>query len=316
MLILIIFGVHSCQTSAHVSSLKDYASNVSSVIQQSDHTGSQLFGQISGGGGANATALQSQINQTSATASSQLSHAKGLGVPDEMRQAQQNLLLALQMRRDGIADIAQRIQPALGKSTNNDALSAMAVDMARFYASDVVYKGYTTNQIAEALHGAGISVGGTDGVQIEPGQFLPDIQWLTPSFIAGKLGAQTPAAGAKPTPGTHGHTLDSVSAGGATLQSGSTNSLTASPPPTFTLNLTNRGQNTEHNVICKVTVSGTSDSGQTTIPQTAANQATTCNVQLRAAPPAGSYTLTATVQPVSGEKNTANNTQSFPVTFK
>ena len=33
-------------------------------------------------------------------------------------------------------------------------------------------------------------------------------------------------------------------------------------------------------------------------------------------PPAGSYTVTATVEPVPGEKNTANNTLTFPVTFQ
>jgi hypothetical protein len=317
VLILLVFGIHGCQISARNSSLKAYANNVSSLIQQSDQTGAQLFGQLSGGGGtANATALQNQINQTSVSANSELSHAKGLDVPDEMRQADQNLLLTLEMRRDGIADTAEHIQQALGTSTNKDAINAIAADMARFYASDVVYKGYTTTRIAAALHAAGIGVGGNNGVQIEPGQFLPDIQWLTPTFIAGKLGAQSPTPAGKPAPGLHGHSLDSVSVAGTTLQSGSTNTIPRSPAPSFMLNLTNGGQNTERNVICKVTISGASVSGQTTIPQTTAGQSTTCTVQLGSAPPAGSYTVTATVQPVPGEKNTANNTLSFPVTFQ
>ena len=37
---------------------------------------------------------------------------------------------------------------------------------------------------------------------------------------------------------------------------------------------------------------------------------------LSASPSPGSYTLTATIQPVPGEKNTANNTLTFPVTFQ
>jgi len=317
VLILLVVGIRGCQVSARNSSLKDYANNVSSLIQQSNQTGTQLFGQLSGGGGrANATALQNQINQTSVSADSELSHGKGLDVPDEMRPAHQNFLLTLQMRRDGIADTAAHIQQALGTSTNQDAINAIAVDMARFYASDVVYKGYTTTRIVAALHAAGIAVGGGNGVQIEPGQFLPDIQWLTPAFIAGKLGAQSSTPSGKPAPGLHGHSLDSVSAGGTTLQSGSTNTIPRSPAPSFTLNLTNSGQNTERNVVCKVTISGASVSGQTTIPQTTAGQSTSCTVQLSSAPPAGSYTVTATVEPVPGEKNTANNTLSFPVTFQ
>ena len=54
-----------------------------------------------------------------------------------------------------------------------------AADMARFYASDVLYKGYTLPSIAGALHAAGITVGGPDGEQLDAGQFLPDVQWVT-----------------------------------------------------------------------------------------------------------------------------------------
>ncbi len=319
VLVLIVLGVHSCQVSARNSALKDYANSVSSNVAQSNQTGAQLFRQLSAGGaGGNGTALQTQINQTRLRADNDLSRAKGLSVPDEMRSAHQNLLLTLQMRRDGIANIAQEIQPALGTSTSKDAVNAIASNMARFYASDVVYKGYTTPLIAAALNSAGIGVGGTNGVQIEGGQFVPDVQWLLPSFVATKLGAQAAAAtnGGKATPGLHGHSLDSVSVAGTTLQTGSTNTLTANPPPKFTLSFTNTGQNTEHNVICKVSVSGTSASGQTTVPQTTAGQSTTCDVPLSSAPAPGTYTVTATVQPVLGEKNAANNTLSFPVTFQ
>jgi hypothetical protein len=318
VLILIVLGVHSCQISSRNSGLENYATNISSLIKQSNQTGSQLFAELSAGGAANnVQTLVNQINETRVNADNELSRAKSLDLPDEMKPAQQNLLLALQMRRDGIADIAGNIQQALGNSTNKDAINAIAVDMAKFYTSDVVYKGYTAPPIASALHTAGLAVGGANGVTIEGGQFVPDLQWLTPAFVAAKLGAQLPAAsGGKVAPGLHGHSLDSVSVGGTTLQTGSTNTIPASPTPSFTLNITNGGQNTEHNVTCKVTVSGTSISGQTVIPQTTAGQSTTCQVPLGSAPPAGNYNVTATVAPVPGEKNTANNALTFPVSFQ
>ncbi len=317
VVILIVLGVHSCQISARNSSLRDYANNVSSLIQQSNQTGAQLFSQLSGGGSAsNVTTLQNQINETRVNADTELNHAQGLDVPDEMKGAQQNFLLTLQMRRDGVARIAGSIQQALGTSTSKDAINAVATDMARFYASDVVYKGYTTPLIAGALHSAGIAVGGANGVTIEGGQFLPDLGWLTPSFVATKLGTRLPSSSGKPAPGLHGHSLDSVSVGGTALQTGSTNTIPANPAPTFTLTLTNGGQNTEHNVVCKVTVGGTNVSGQTVIPQTTAGQQTTCQVPLSSPPTPGTYTVTANVAPVPGEKNVANNSQSFPVTFQ
>ncbi len=318
VLILIVLGVHSCQISQRNSALKDYNNSVSSIMQQSVNTGKTLFGQLTSGS-SNATALQNQINEDRVQADAQLQKAQGLSAPDEMKAAQQDVVLSLQQRRDGIADTAKQIQPALGQSTRQDAINAIAVDMARFYSSDIVYKLYAAPLIAGAFNAAGIAVGGANGQVIYGGQFLPDVQWVLPSFIASQLHVSLPSSGSstggKPAPGTHGHSLDSVSVGGNTLQA-SGNTLQSNPTPTFTLNFTNGGTNTEHNVLCKVSLSNTSVTGQTTVPQTTPGQSASCNVQLGSAPSPGSYTLTATIGTVPGEKNASNNTLSFPVTFQ
>jgi len=318
VLILIVLGVRSCQVSARNSSLKDYANNVSSLNQQSVQTGQQFFNQLSAGTkSGNGTALQNQLNETRLQADNQLTKARGLDTPDEMKAAQSNFVLTMEMRRNGIAGVASEIQQALGTTTSKDAVSAIAAQMAQFYSSDVVYKDYTTPLISGALKSAGIAVGGDNGISIDSHQFLPDIQWLTPTFVASKLGAQaaTTTTG-KPAPGVHGHSLDSVSVGGTTLQTGSTNTIPANQAPTVTLNFTNGGTNNEKNVVCKVSLSGTSDSGQTIVPQTSAGQSSSCQVTLPSAPPAGNYTMTAQVAPVPGETNSANNTQTFPITVQ
>lgn len=319
VVILIAVGVHSCQVSQANSALRDYSDSVASIVRASNQTGQQFFTVLSSGQGAgNATNLQSQLDEARLSAENQLSRAAGLSVPDPVKGAHQDLLLALQMRRDGIGDVAAQIQPALQSSTATDAVNQIAADMARFYASDVIYKSYSLPAIVGALHNAGIAVGGTNGEPVEGGQFLPDVQWLTPSFVATQLHASaTPSAkGGKVAPGTHGHSLDSVSVGGTTLQSGSTNTIPANPAPTFTLTITNSGQNNETGVVCKITLSNSNISGSTTLPQTTAGQQTTCQVPLSSAPSPGSYTVTATVEPVPGEKNATNNTQTFPVTFQ
>jgi hypothetical protein len=319
VVILIAVGVHSCQVSQRNSSLRNYSDSVASIIRASNQTGQQFFNVLSSGQGASSGAnLQSQIDEARLSAENQLNRAAGLDVPDEARTAQEDVLLALQMRRDGIAEIAKQIQPALQPSTATDAVNQIAADMARFYASDVVYKSYSLPAIVAALHNAGIAVGGTSGEPVEGGQFLPDLQWLTPTFVASSLHTTVSSGNksGKVTPGTHGHELNSVSAGGTTLQSGSTNTIPASPTPTFTLTFTNSGSNNESNVVCKVSLSSGGPSGQTTVPQTQAGQQGTCQVPLSTAPKAGSYTLTATIEPVPGEHNTSNNTQTFPVTFQ
>jgi hypothetical protein len=317
-IILIAVLVNSCETSARNSALKDYNNSVASLNARSVQTGANFFKALAGGT-SDPTSLQTSLSQAANDGLSELNNAKGLSVPDEVKGAQQQFVSALQMRKDGMSNIANQVQPALQSTTSKDAVNTIAAEMARFYASDVLYKDYTVPQIVGALRAAGITVGGLGGQQLNSSQFLPSIDWLDPQHVATALHVSLPSSSGQPqtiAPGLHGHALNSVSVGGSTLQTGSANSIPASPAPTFTLNFTNTGQNTETNVKCRVTVSGTSVSGQTIVPQTTAGESTSCQVTLSAPPPKGSHNVTAEIVPVPGEKNTANNSLTFPVTFQ
>ena len=154
-LILIVLGVHSCQVSARNSSLKDYANNVASINQESMQTGQQFFNQLSRRNGSRATRTDApepaQRDPRSAPTTS-LATARRTRCPRRDEGGAVELRCSRwQMRRDGIADIAPQIQPALGTTTSKDAVNAIAAEMARFYASDVVYKDYTAPLIAGAL---------------------------------------------------------------------------------------------------------------------------------------------------------------------
>jgi hypothetical protein len=316
-IILIAVLVNSCEVSARNSALKDYNNSVASLNAQSVNTGNSFFGALSGGT-SDPTSLQTSLNQSWSDATKQVDKAKSLSVPDEVKSAQSNFVLALQMRADGIHNIAQQVQPALQSQTAQQAVNTIAAEMAKFYASDVLYKNYTVPQIIGALRAAGITVGGLGGQQINSAQFLPSIDWLNPQTVANQLHVTLPSTKSnKPiAPGLHGHQLNSVSVGGTQLQTGSTNAIPASPAPTFTLSFANTGQNTETNVKCKVTIAGSKVSGQTNVPQTTAGQSTQCTVTLNGIPPKGSQQLTATIVPVPGEKTTSNNSLTFPADFQ
>jgi hypothetical protein len=321
VVILVALGVHSCQVSQRNSALKSYSNDVSSVITDSNNTGTQLFKILSSGvSSASGTSVYNSITQTLSQARKQLATARGFSVPDQVKVANQNLLLALQMRVDALTNIAKQIQPALGNSASKDAVYAIAAEIARLYSSDVVYKDYTTKEIAAALHGAGIAVGSPNGQSIAGGQFVPDVSWVTPTFLANELHVTLPQSSnngnGKFVPGLHGHILNSVSVAGTTLQTGSPNPIAASPAPKFTLSFTNGGHFNEFNVVCKVTISGTSDGGQTTVPETFAGKSATCTVPLKSVPSTGTATVVATIEPVQGETNIADNTLSYPVTFQ
>jgi hypothetical protein len=314
-IVLIAVLVNSCEASARNSALKDYNNSVASINAQSVSNGQSFFGLLSGSK-SSPTALQTSLYAAARQAATQLKNAKGLNVPDEVKSAQTIFLQALQLRADGISNISSEVPPALQSQTSQGAVNSIAADMARFYASDVLYKDYTVPEVIGALRAAGIAVGGLGGEQVNSSQFLPSISWLQPSYVAAKLNATLPASSKPVAPGEHGHALNSVTYAGTTLQPGGTATIPASPAPTFTLNFANSGSNVETGVVCKVTIKGSSVSGQTVVSKTDPGQSYSCNVTLNGSPPTGSQTVTAEIVPVPGEKNTANNFQSFTIDFQ
>jgi archaellum component FlaF (FlaF/FlaG flagellin family) len=317
VVILIVLGVQSCTASQASSALRSYSDNVNSLVNASNQTGDRFFTLLSSGSGSsNATNLESQVEATRLAAVNQLRRARGLSAPSQVAQAQRDLVLTMQMRRDGIGNIARQLEPALQGSSPSAAVYLIAAEMARLYASDVVYKDYSLPMIERALRNAGITYGGINGLPVDTGQFVPNIQWLTPSYVAAQLHSTAPTnANAKPAPGIHGHELDSCSVGGTALTSGAATSLPAGSPPTLTCTVTNDGQNTETNVVVRATLGGTSITGQAIISQTQPGQTYTVQVPLSPAPPAGTYSLTVRVERVPGETTLTHNAKTFPVTF-
>jgi hypothetical protein len=315
VVILIALGVHSCQVSATESALKDYTNHVSSLITQSNATGKQLFGQLTPSGGqGNGTAVQTQINGTLGQAQNELQSAESYGAPDAVKNANANFVLALKMRADGIRNIAGEIQPALGNQTSQSAVNTIAGEMARFYGSDVLYKDYAAPAIAGALHAAGIAVGG-NGETIAGGQFVPSVQWLLPSYIAGQL--HVAASGGTGPASSHSHKLTQVAIGSNTMVTGVTNHTPATPPAVFTLTFTNaNGASAGSNVTCEVTVAGTGISSTATATTPSAGQTGTCQVTLSSSPPLGLHQVTAVVQSSSGEGANKTNSESFPLDFQ
>ncbi len=152
---------------------------------------------------------------------------------------------------------------------------------------------------------------------INAGQFMPlNIGWLSSTQVALWIGAKVASTVVNTnTSGTHGHELNYVSVGGSQLSTSSTNTVAASPAPTFTLDFTNSGSNAEYDVVCKVSIAKLGISATSTIGETTKGETTTCKVTLPSAPKTGTYTVTAQIEPVPYEKDKQNNVQSLSVDF-
>lgn len=327
VVVLLVVLIKGCVDSGREAALKDYNRNVRSLVQQTNgDVTKQLFTALSGASaqGQNQQQVQETINQLTSVADEEIAQARGFDAPDAMKQAQSDLLLALDLRRDGVAKIADAIQTALGGTAGaSDAVNRIAAEMQTFNAADVIYSQRVAPLILKGLKDNGISASydGTAGEQVQAyAQFLPAIQWLSPDFVGSQLGAASSGTtNGRPAPGLHGHALDSVSVNGVNLSSSGSNQIPASPPPTFTVNFTNGGTNDETNVKVDVEISGAGPAirAQRVVPTTSAGQQATASVQLSQSPPtSGPVTIRVTVEAVPGESKTDNNSATYTALFQ
>jgi hypothetical protein len=322
VLLILFFGVRACNTSRHKTALKEYNRQVSDLGTQSRNTGTEFFKLMDQAGSQPPQELYQQILSFSNEADNAVDQADKLNVPDDMQAAQQSLLIAFQFRRDGLTKIAERIRPALGDEGEavDKAVADIAGQMRAFDASDVLYQARVRPFVRQALDDAEVG-----GQTIAPSQFLPEISWLAPQFVAQKLGQQLSTTGEsgdrnEPTgPGLHGTGLDATSYGNVTLQPGASNRLTYVAGQPFTVAFTNQGDNDEFNV--KVTLTIARDSGQPlklekTVPKVAKGEKATVTLPLNRTPPLDTVvTINVVVAAVPGEKKTDNNKSSYPSLF-
>jgi hypothetical protein len=315
VLVLIVLGIRSCVNSQHQDALRSYNTNVSSIVQASDsQVGAPFFQYLSQAAGKSPLDVEVQINQFRITAEQQAKKAQGLDVPGEMAGAQQNLLLALDFRAEGLGKIANQIRSALGGTNAQDAMNTIAGEMRLFLASDVIYSQRVVPLIAQVLADQHIG-----GQTIASSQFLPDIGWLSPQVVSTRLTGATSSSTGPVRPGVHGHRLLSVSVTGQTLSPAPTvNHVTYAPSLAFDLKVANVGTNTEFGVQTSITITGGSTpiTATKTIDQTKPGTVTDVLIPLTQTPPIGTpVTLTGNIAGVPGEKVLTHNKLTFTVIF-
>jgi hypothetical protein len=325
VLLMLFFLVSACNTTRHRNALKDYNRQVSGIATQSRQTGGEFFKLFEEGGSQAPQDLYQQILSLRGSADTALKQAQDIDPPDDMRSAHQSLLIALELRRDGLTKIAEKIRPALGDEgeTADAAIEDIAGEMRAFDASDVLYDARVIPFIRTGFDDAEVG-----GQNIESSHFMRDLSWLAPTYVAQRLGQQLSTGGdgggggdnnQTTGPGLHGSGLDATSYGDVTLQPGTSNRLTFVAGQPFTVAFTNQGDNDEFNV--KVTLRIARESGDPltinkTVARVAKGEKATVTMPLNRAPPLDTaVTITVTVGAVPGEEKTDNNKAEYPSLF-
>jgi hypothetical protein len=315
--IALLFLVKSCANNRRDNALKDYNRDVASIMQTSDErVGKQLFDVLSSGG--QSQDVQVAVSQVRLEAEEDVKRAKALSVPGDMKDAQRNLELVLNLREDGVRKIGNMVPKALSSQPSAPAaVRSIAAEMQNFLASDVVFATRVRPLMADALDKHDI------GQEPPSSRFLTNLAWLDPAQVGDKLnpdaGVSSGSKAGQPKPGTHGHGLVSTKVGNVTLQpGGAVNRIPATAPLPVDVTIANQGENDESNVTVQVKITGGSKpiSAQKRLNVTKAGTQATVTVQVPTVPPKGtSRTMTVTVKPVAGEKKTDNNTSTYTVFF-
>jgi hypothetical protein len=312
--IVIALGVKGCVSSQKENSLKAYNRDVTSVITSSDRDVGQALFKLLGNGSQQGQDLQVQVNQLRLAADEDARRARNFDVPDDMKSAQDKLLLTLDLRADGLRKIAADLPTALGRGQPaQNAVQRIAGNMQYFLASDVVYKARVAPLIKQSLDDNGVT-----GQRIPDSQFMGNVGWLSAPFVAQRIGASAGAPNQPPAPGLHGHGLTSVSVGDNTLQpNGVVNRVPATGRITFHVVFQNQGDNDEDDVRVNVTVrgSGRTITARKTVAQTKAGSQAEVDIPLGQTPPIGTATVQVVIAAVRGEQKTDNNRQTYTVIF-
>ena len=316
LLILFVLLVRGCLNTRKENAIKDYGNDSAELLRESKEDGDQLFNLLEGKGGTDqATAIINTLNGYRTSSSNRVDRADALDVPGDLNGAQEDLLEVLGLRAQGLADITDALQVALGDQDRRQGSDDVAKQMQIFLASDIVDTQLFRRKLFEVLRDQGLPA-----PNLPKAGFVPDIQWLQPDFVADQVNALRTGTGGggSAAPGLHGNGIAGVTLGGTALAPGGSASVQLAGDLSFQIQVQNQGENTETDVVVTVTVGdgGDADTQEETIPTIAAGELKTVTIPLSRQPPTGqNVPIKVEVKPVPGEQKTDNNTQTSSVIF-
>jgi hypothetical protein len=315
VLILLVLGIRGCVNARQVNAMKGYVRDVSDLTSESKQQSDAFFKLLNSAGGQSRTVDNvNTLNGYRVQSAQLVDRAQNLSHPGSVSDANQALVLTLQLRRDALAQIADALPTALGDQSRRQGTDKVTQQMQSLLASDVVYDRRFVPLLRTALRDKQL----LGEVQIPTSQFVPNVQWLQPNFVAQRATALRSGKKGAASPGLHGTGLGSVSLGGQTLTPGGSVSIKGSTPLKAQVQVTNQGTNTETNVNVKVVIGNGSNaiSAQQLLDTIAAGETKTVTVNVDQQPPTGqNVPVVVSVDPVPGEQKTDNNKQTYTVIF-
>lgn len=312
LVIAIVLIISAIVKSQQSDALKNYGHDVNQIVEESDQkVATPFFTALSGAGTKSALDVAQQLDELHVEAEHLAARAKSLNVPSAMEGAQRYLLLALDLRAEGVAKVAGQMRMASGNQAQQ-ASTLIAGDMENFLASDVIYSQRVAPLIEQTLKANGLG-----GQAVAGSRFLPNVGWLEASTVQSRLAGQSGGSGPV-TPGTHGSALIGVSVGETTLEAEpAVNHLAGGSTPTFTATVEDSGESAQTNVKVEVIVSagGKQLKATRSIDSIQPGSKETVDVPVENVPQEVESKVEVNVLPVPGETDLENNKASYLAIF-
>lgn len=308
VLILLVLAVRGCLDARADRALRDYAQDVTQIVEETEQTSESFFGKLADPGGLAVTEFVAEVNADRSAIDSYAARVGSLDAPGDMSDAQTALELTYELRSSAMTGIAERMSTALGDAGAEKATAAIARQIRKLAASDVVYATLVRPEVNEVL-----SDNGLEGDDVPASVFVPgDTKWLEEGEVASALGSVSGASGAA-TPGVHGLGLIGTSVNGTELAAEGTTNVAVEETPEVEVQVQNQGESTENGVTVAVTVNGNELSQD--ISSIEAGETATVTIPLTQAPE-GEATLEVVAEPVPGEQVSENNEATYTVVFE
>ena len=311
-LFIVIFGVKACLDNRKARGFANYASDLGSIVTQTNQLAFEFFNRLQTPPEKSSPLnLQAAIATDRGTAEGLLDRVEGLDTPDDLADAQDELVKSYQLRRDALAGIAEQIPTALGAEGRTEAIDAIAADMRLLLAGDVLFD-RAQDDIAATLTEEEI------GAVIEDSIFLPEpvTRWLDDDELTLILSAF--AADAGECSGTRGLELVGVAIDKTPLVAGSENTAEVGDGLDLTAEISNAGDTDEVDVAVSAELQGPTGvlEGEGAISRIEPGQIQETAIAFTDDPPTGvPLTLEVKAQPVPCETLLDNNNLTYTVTF-
>ena len=311
-IILLLLAVRGCLNARKERGFENYASDLSSIVVNSNQLSSEFFNRITDPpSDIDEQQLEAQIATDRGSAEALLQRVEDIGTPDELAEAQTELVEAFRLRSDGLGIISENISTALAATPERSAaIDNIVVAMKGFLASDVLYA-RARGEILEILADEDITT------EIPESVFLPEPidRWLDNIQVVNALNVFASGSGS----GIHGLALLSTEVDKTVLTAGAENTVPlGNDPPDIKVQVENQGDSAEEGVTVSYRLTGGAVplEGEESLDSLDSGGNSEITLGLSDLPePNTPMTLVVDVLPVPGEVDSSNNSATYTVIF-